>query len=107
MFDRRTTSLWLQPLAQAVLGPLLGERLEVVASALLPWKEIGDAYPDVDVVLASEDELAETTNPYAGYDVFGDPFLFRGEVDDRLPAFVCVAGVTFAGESQTWSYDVG
>ncbi len=107
MFDRRTTSLWPQPLGKAVLGPLLGTELEVVASSLLPWKEVRDAHPDVAVVLASEDELAKTgENPYDGYDVSGDPFLFKGEVDERLPAFTRVAGVTFDGESQAWSYDV-
>lgn len=106
MFDRRTTSLWPQPLGQAVLGPLLGKRLEVLASSLLPWKEVRAAHPDVEVVVASEDELGETTNPYGGYDVSGDPFLFRGEVDDRLPAFKRVAGVSFGGQSKAWSYDV-
>ncbi len=107
MFDRRTTSLWPQPLGKAVLGPLLGAELEVVASSLLPWKEVRDAHPDVTVMLASEDELANTgENPYDGYDVSGDPFLFKGEVDERLPAFTRVAGVTFDGESKAWSYDV-
>ncbi|MBA3618077.1 MAG: DUF3179 domain-containing protein [Acidothermales bacterium] len=107
MFDRRTTSLWPQPLGKAVLGPLLGTELEVVASSLLPWKEVRDAHPDVAVVLASEDELAKTgENPYDGYDTSGDPFLFKGEVDERLPAFTRVAGVTVDGESKAWSYDV-
>ncbi len=106
MFDRRTTSLWPQPLGKAVLGPLLGAELQVVASSLLPWKEVRDAHPDVAVVLESEDELEQTANPYAGYDTSGRPFLFEGKVDERLPAFVRVAGVTFAGQSQAWSYDV-
>jgi len=106
MFDRRTTSLWPQPLGRAVMGPLLGAELEVVASSLLPWREIREAHPQVQVVLGSRDELEETTNPYDGYDVSGDPFLFRGEVDERLPAFVRVAGVSFGGQAQAWSYDV-
>ena len=88
------------------MGPLLGAELEVVASSLLPWREIRDAYPQVQVVLGSRDELAETTNPYDGYDISGDPFLFRGDVDERLPAFVRVAGVSFGGQAQAWSYDV-
>jgi len=106
MFDRRTSSLWPQPLGRAVLGPLLGEELAVVPSSLLPWNEARDAYPGIEVVLGSQDELGQTTNPYDGYDLSDDPFLFRGETDDRLPAFVRVAGVTFDGVSQAWSYDV-
>ena len=89
----------------AVLGPLLGEELEVVPPSLLPWSAARDAHPGIDVVLGSEDELAQTTNPYDGYDVSGDPFLFRGEADTRLAPFVRVAGVTFDGTSQAWSYD--
>lgn len=106
MFDRRTQSLWPQPLGVAALGPLLGTELTVVASSLLPWKEVRDAYPDVEVVLGSEQELESTLNPYQGYDVSGLPFLFRGETDERLPAFVRVAGVSFGGVSRAWSYDV-
>jgi hypothetical protein len=106
MFDRRTTSLWPQPLGQAVLGPLLGEELAVVPSSLLPWSQVRDAHPRLEVVLGSPDELEQTANPYDGYDVSGDPFLFRGETDGRLPPFVRVAGVTFDDVSQAWSYDV-
>jgi hypothetical protein len=38
-----TMILWPQPLGRAVTGPLLGAELEVVASSLLPWREIRDA----------------------------------------------------------------
>lgn len=106
MFDRRTTALWPQPLGQAVLGPLLGEELAVVPSSLLPWSEARDAYPALEVVLGSQDELEQSRNPYVGYDVSDDPFLFRGETDDRLPAFARGAGVSFDDVSQAWSYDV-
>ncbi|MCA1712925.1 MAG: DUF3179 domain-containing protein [Actinobacteria bacterium] len=106
MFDRRTTSLWPQPLGKAVLGPLLGSELEVLASSLLPWSEIRAAHPDVTVALGSQDELASSTNPYEGYDTSAKPFLFRGDVDGRLPAFTRVAGVTFGSRSTAWSYDL-
>lgn len=75
-------------------------------SSLLPWSEARDAHSGIEVVLGSQDELEQTTNPYDGYDVSGDPFLFRGETDDRLPPFVRVAGVSVDGVSQAWSYDV-
>jgi hypothetical protein len=106
MFDRRTQSLWPQPLGKAVLGPQLGAELAVVASSLLPWRQVHDAYPDVEVAVESESDLQKTENPYEGYDVSGTPFLFEGQVDGRLAAFVRVAGVTFGGTSRAWSYDV-
>jgi hypothetical protein len=106
MFDRRTQSLWPQPLGVAALGPLLGTELTVVASSLLPWQQVRDAHPEVEVVFGSEGELEQTGNPYDGYDVSGLPLLFQGDVDERLPAFVRVVGVTFGDVSQAWSYDV-
>jgi hypothetical protein len=104
MFDRRTTSLWPQPLGRAVLGPMLGAELTVLPSSLLPWSEARDAWPQVRVAFASEDAIDATTNPYEGYDTSGDPFLFRGEADDRLPELERVAGVSFDGSSRAWSY---
>ncbi len=106
MFDRRTTSLWPQPLGKAVLGELTGQELTVLPSALLPWREARDAHPDLQVALGDEGELLESVNPYEGYDISGSPFLFRGDVDDRLPAMVRVVGVSFGGVSRAWSYDL-
>ncbi len=91
---------------QGRAGPAAREELAVVPWSLLPWSEARDAHPGIDVVLGSQDELRQTTNPYDGYEVSGNPFLIRGETDDRLPAFVRVAGVTFDGVSQAWSYGV-
>ncbi len=59
----------------------------------------------MQVVLGSRDEMDETANPYDGYDVSGDPLLFRGEVDERLPAFVRVAGVSSGDVGSTGVYD--
>lgn len=103
MFDRSTMSLWPQPLGIAALGPRTGTELEVVASSLLPWREVLAADPGVEVVLASPHELTSAANPYEGYDTSGRPFLFRGETDDRLGAFVRVTGVSFGGVSHAWS----
>ncbi len=104
MFDRRTVSLWPQPLGQAVLGPMLGAELTVLPSSLLPWSEVRDAWAQVQVAFAAEDAIGATGNPYEGYDTSGGPFLFRGEADPRLPEFERVAGVTFDGDSRAWSY---
>ena len=106
MFDRRTQSLWPQPLGAAALGPLLGTELEVLPSALLPWREVRRSYPDVTVALGSESELTQAVNPYEGYDTSGTPFLFRGETDDRLPALTRVVGVTVGDVSRAYSYDL-
>ena len=106
MFDRRTRSLWPQPLGKAALGPLKGTELPVLPASLLPWQEVRAAHPDVTVALSSRGELEETANPYSGYDVSDKPFLYDGEVDPRLPAFTRVAGVSFGGTARAYSYDL-
>lgn len=106
MFDRRTQSLWPQPVGVAALGPLLGTELEVLPSSLLPWREVRRAYPDLTVALGAASELEEARNPYQGYDTSGTPFLFQGDTDQRLPAFTRVAGITVDEVSRAYSYDL-
>ncbi len=103
MFDRETRSLWAQPSGTAVLGERTGTRLSLVSSSILPWSE-ARAVPGVTVALADRSELDAATNPYQGYDTSDEPFLFRGRIDPRLPAFERVAGVSFDGDARAWSY---
>lgn len=45
-WDHDTGSVWSQPRGEAILGPLAGERLELIASTLTPWGSWRDAHPD-------------------------------------------------------------
>ncbi len=88
MWDRQTESWWQQLSAEAVVGRLSGERLEVLASQTLSWADFRRSFPDGDVL--SRDTGFERDygrNPYVGYDERdSQPFLFDGQTDDRLPA---------------------
>jgi hypothetical protein len=98
MYDRQTSSYWIQVLGQAVVGPLLGEELEPVPARLLSWADWRRAHPD-GLVLSTETGYRRDygTNPYTGYEDDERPFLFTGEPDPRLPSMEHVLGVAGPG----------
>jgi hypothetical protein len=94
MYDRQTESLWSHFTGEAIAGVLTGEVLDRIPVATVSWEDWLEANPD-GLVLSRE--TGETRpygdNPYPGYDGEDDPFLFRGEIDDRLEAKERVLGV--------------
>ncbi len=109
MYDRATESLWTHFDGQAVVGVLTGKRLEVVASPLLAWSEFAASFPDGKVLDRHRTGFNRNygSNPYTGYDrPDGDPFLFRGEADERARAMQRVVGVERAGDAKAWALQV-
>lgn len=45
-FDHDTGSVWSQPSGEAILGPLAGERLELLPSTLARWSDWRTEFPD-------------------------------------------------------------
>lgn len=45
-WDTETGSVWSQPLGEAILGSLSGERLELLPSSLSTWADWRDTHPD-------------------------------------------------------------
>lgn len=96
MYDRETESWWQQITAEAVVGELTGETLEVLPSQILSWEAFRRAHPDGKVLSRDTGFDREYgTNPYAAYDTDPDsqPFLFEGEPDRSLPPKERVASV--------------
>lgn len=86
MYDRQTESLWTHFNGQAVAGVFTGAELDRLPVQTVSWKSWVAQHPD-GLVLSRETGVDRDygRNPYRGYDdpdVF--PFLFDGEVDDRL-----------------------
>jgi hypothetical protein len=101
MYDRQTESLWSHFTAQAIVGHLAGEELDLYPVAIVSWADWRDAHPD-GLVLSRDTghERDYGRNPYPGYDDVNSPaFLFDGEVDDRLAAKERVVGIERDGDA--------
>lgn len=107
MYDRTTESLWQQLTGEAIVGDLVGKRLTFIPASLISFAAFREAYPD-GMVLSKETGFrrAYGQNPYAGYDQSDRPFLFRGELDDRLPAMMRVVAVSLDGVDIAYPYSV-
>jgi hypothetical protein len=96
MYDRKTESWWQQITAEAVVGELTGQRLDVLPSQILSWAAFRRAHPD-GTVLSRDTGFNRDygANPYAAYDTDPDsaPFLLEGEPDRSLPPKERVAAI--------------
>jgi hypothetical protein len=96
MYDRQTHTIWTQFDGEGVIGEdLLGERLERVPAWLLGFDEFASAHPDAPVLSrATGHDRDYGRNPYQGYDgEDAQPFLFRGETDERFPPMTRIVGL--------------
>jgi hypothetical protein len=101
MYDRQTESLWSHFTAQAIVGHLAGEELDVYPVAIVSWADWRAAHPD-GLVLSRDTghERDYGRNPYPGYDDIDSPaFLLDGEVDDRLADKERVIGIELDGDA--------
>lgn len=104
MYDRETETLWQQATGHAIIGNLVGARLTGVPATIVSFGQFREAFPDG--IIMSPDTgwpRAYGQNPYVDYDSPNQrPFLYAGELDDRLPPKARVvsvetpAGVTIA-----------
>lgn len=86
MYDRQTGSLWTHYDGRGIVGALAGAELDLIPTSTVAWAEIVRERPDA-LVLSQETghDRDYGQNPYSGYDdPGGSPFLFDGDVDDRL-----------------------
>ena len=94
MYDRKTESWWQQLTAEAIVGELTGETLEVLPSQILSWGDFKSQHPD-SVVLSRDTgfERSYGANPYAGYDSSDALIGIDGDPDPTLPAKERVAAI--------------
>jgi len=87
MYDRQTDSWWQQIIGQGIIGEYAGAHLIQIPSSIVSFSEFATAYPGGKVVNRKTGHSRPYgNNPYRGYDNIGQtPFLFRGELDKRLP----------------------
>jgi hypothetical protein len=101
MWDRQTESWWQQFLGEALVGKLTGAQLEIIPSMLISLAEFFETYPNGLVLSTETGHFREYgTNPYTSYDNLENeqPRLFKGKVDDRLPAMERIIDIEVDGK---------
>lgn len=88
MYDRQTESWWQQFTGTGIIGKMNGVVLRQLPSNIVSFADFKKQFDDGRVL--SRDTGVQRRygeNPYVGYDdINARPFLFRGEISDRLPA---------------------
>ena len=105
MYDRQTETWWQQFTGEAIVGELTGSLLEIVASTTVSWADYVATYPD-GLVLSRDTGFDRNygVNPYVGYDSDENPFLFRGEIDDRLSPIERVVGLDLGDDNVAYPF---
>ena len=99
MYDRQTESWWQQAVGEAIVGELTGKKLQFLPAPTISWRDFKRQYPDGEVLSRDTGHRRDYGgNPYSGYDT-GEPFLFRGTPDNRLPTMERVVIVTSDDEA--------
>ena len=106
MYDRQTDTYWAQATGQAILGELAGEQLTFVPARILSFGDWRAEHPD-GLVLSRDTghDRPYGENPYEGLDTSERPFLFAGDLDERLPATSRVLGIARSGDTVAFPYE--
>ena len=107
MYDRQTESLFSQLIGLGVAGVLTGVELDRYPVQTVSYQDWSTAHPDGLVLnRVTGQERSYGANPYEQYDTENrEPFLFDGELDDRLPAKRRVVGVATSDGSSAVAVD--
>ncbi len=104
MWDDRTQSWWQQFTGEGIVGEYTGRQLEWLPSQIVGFGAFAEQYPDGQVL--SRQGRSYGTNPYVGYDSDTQPFLFVGDLDDRLfPTERVLAGIV-GGQPVAYPFSV-
>lgn len=102
MYDRQTESWWQQFTGKGIIGDYTDTELVRIPSQIVSFGEFRKAFPDAEI-LSKETGYRRLygRNPYSGYDdINNNPFLFRGEIDSRLPAMERVLSIRSEANTQ-------
>lgn len=107
MWDDLTQSFWQQLTGEGIVGAYMGTELTVIPSQIIGFGDFEQLYPD-GIVLSRETGYNRRygENPYVGYDSSLNPFLFEGEIDDRLPSTELVLGALVFGTPVAYPFSL-
>lgn len=105
MWDDVTQSWWQQLTGEGIVGTYTGMALDILPSQVVGFGAFAAQYPQGEV-LARGANRTYGTNPYRGYDSDPTPFLFAGEMDERLPAVERVLAAWSEAEAVAYPFSV-
>ncbi len=107
MYDRQSETWWQQALGLGIVGQHAGKRLTFLPAQVVNFADYATVYPQGDVLARPATRRSYGSNPYVGYDSSGGrPFLFDGELDDRLAATARVVGVQIGDAVRAYPFPV-
>ena len=108
MWDRTTQTLWQQLTGEALVGAMVGMKLDLLSAPIVSWAQFKTAFPDGLVLSQNTGFLARyDLNGYVDYDSVG-PYaqFFSDETDPRLFANARVAALDLNDERVAYSFDL-
>lgn len=109
MYDHQTESWWQQFIGEALVGDLAGKQLDIFSSMMISLEKFAESYPKGKVLSTDTGKDFEYgKNPYVGYDNLENeqPRLFKGKVDDRLPAMERIINIRSNGEHKIYPLSI-
>ncbi|MBZ0276612.1 MAG: DUF3179 domain-containing protein [Anaerolineae bacterium] len=104
MWDDVTQSWWQQFTGEGIVGQHTGTMLTMLPSQVVSFGAFSEQFPDGEVL--SRNGRSYGSNPYIGYDSSSYPFLFQGELDDRLLAMDRVLAGLIGGEPVAYPFTI-
>jgi len=103
MYDRLTDSLWSQATAQAVVGPLTGEKLKAVRSDVVRFPTVQEQNPTARILSTDTGHGRDySRDPYEGYERDSDTYFPVRKTDTRLHAKALVYGIIVDGKAKAY-----
>ncbi|MFB6242077.1 MAG: DUF3179 domain-containing protein [Candidatus Nanosalina sp.] len=106
MYDRQTETYWSQIKGEAIVGPLVPEKLDLVSSQITEWEGWRKENPG-SLVLSRNTGIYPASSygssPYTGYQSSESVGFGVDEVDDRLPSKELVYGIAIGGEAKAYT----
>ena len=96
MYDRQTETWWQQASGEAIVGALVGTRLDFFPANTFSWEKARALHPRIRVLSRDTGyDRRYGQNPYAGYDSKNGPIapFFNAQVDRRFPPMERVVGL--------------
>lgn len=109
MYDRQTESWWQQFIGESLVGELAGMSLDIHPSMMISLEKFIESYPNGKVLSTETGEDFEYgKNPYTDYDNIKNeqPRLYKGTVDDRLPAMARIINIRSKGKSKIYPVSI-